>query len=252
MDVYLAGCSYNADILTIRHRYPDAEDKSVDIALLKSFYYCNREIEAIIPKLKRFMLDSGAFTFFMAGKQIDWISYINRYADFINRNQVELFFELDIDVLIGHEKVLELRKLLEDKTQKKCIPVWHKSRGKEEFLKLCDEYDYVGLGGIVPKEITPQEYKYFPLFIKEAHRRKAKIHALGFTKQKELPKYHFDSVDSSSWASGNRFGHVYEFMSGTLKKHERPQGMKLKSQKEVAMHNFSEWVKFQEYAKKYL
>ena len=94
MDVYLAGGSYNADILTIRHRYPNAEDKSVDIALLKSFYYCDREIEAIIPKLKKFMLDSGAFTFFMADKRIDWVSYINKYADFINRNQVELFLNL--------------------------------------------------------------------------------------------------------------------------------------------------------------
>lgn len=221
--------------------------------ILQSFYYCNEFTEkVIIPQCKRFMLDSGAFTFFSSGGNIDWNDYIVRYADFINRNDVKLFFELDIDKLIGYEKVLYYRNKLENLTGKKCIPVWHKSRGKEEFLKMCDEYDYVAIGGIVSKEITQKEYPIFTYLIKEAHKRNAKIHGLGFTNLKGLTKYHFDSVDSTSWVSGNRFGSVYKFNGETMVKFDKAPGQRLADGKQVAVHNFKEWVKFANYAEKYL
>lgn len=224
-----------------------------DTNILQSFYYCNEYTEkVIIPTCKSFMLDSGAFTFFSSGKNVDWNEYIKKYADFINRNNIDLFFELDIDVLVGYENVLKLRKTLEQLTNKKCIPVWHKSRGKEEFIKMCEEYDYVALGGIVSKEFKQKDYKYFTWFINEAHKRRAKIHGLGFTNLKGLEKYKFDSVDSSSWTAGNRFGSIYIFDGKTMKSHKRPEGQRLADQKKVALHNFNEWVKFSKYAERYL
>lgn len=221
--------------------------------ILQSFYYCNKYTEeVVIPQCKRFMLDSGAFTLFSSGQKADWDEYIKKYAAFINRNNVDLFFELDIDSLIGYEKVLYYRKMLEHLTGKKCIPVWHKSRGQDEFIKMCKEHDYVALGGIVSKEITQKEYKYFPWFIKTAHEHGAKIHGLGFTNLNGLTKYHFDSVDSTSWVSGNRFGSVYQFTGKTMIKHDKKDGQRLKDSRMVAVHNFKEWVKFQKYAEKYL
>ena len=105
------------------------------IYALESFYYADKRIEKYIPLMKDFLLDSGAFTFFSSGKTVNWEEYVDKYADFINRNNVKHFFELDIDKLIGYENVLKLRKRLELETGKQCIPVWHKPRGKEEFLK---------------------------------------------------------------------------------------------------------------------
>ena len=224
-----------------------------DANILQSFYYCNKfSEEVIIPSCKNFILDSGAFTFFSSGKNVDWNDYIKKYADFINRNNIDLFFELDIDVLVGYENVLKLRKTLEQLTNKKCIPVWHKSRGKEEFIKMCEEYDYVALGGIVSKEFKQKDYKYFKWFINEAHKRGTKIHGLGFTNLKGLEKYKFDSVDSSSWTAGNRFGSIYIFDGKTMKSHKRPEGQRLADQKKVALHNFNEWVKFSKYAERNL
>lgn len=217
--------------------------------ILQSFYYCNNFSEKdIIPKCKSFMLDSGAFTFFSKGGNINWNDYIVRYAGFINKNNIDLFFELDIDVLIGYKKVLEYRKMLEAKTKKKCIPVWHKSRGKEEFIKMCKEYPYVAIGGIVSKEILPSEYKYFPWFINTAHKYGAKIHGLGFTNLKGLEIYHFDSVDSTSWTGGNRFGSIYIFNGRTLKIIEKGKNQRMKDHKAIAIHNYKEWIKFQKYA----
>lgn len=246
MEIYLAGSEARA-----KQMNEDSKDnlfKGTNI--LQSYYYCNEFTEkVVIPSCDSFMLDSGAFTFFSSGKHVDWNEYIKKYADFITRNDVKLFFELDIDSLVGYENVLLLRKKLESLTNRKCIPVWHKSRGLDEFVKMCKEYDYVALGGIVAKEITQKEYKYFPKLIKIAHENGAKIHGLGFTNLIGLTKYHFDSVDSTSWVSGNRFGSVYKFNGKTMVKYDKKEGQRLSDSRKVAVHNFNEWVKFAEYAK---
>lgn len=231
-------------------------DKMFDgLHILQSFYYCNGNEfteKVIIPQCKKFMLDSGAFTLFSkGGSGVNWNEYIKRYAQFINRNKIDLFYELDIDKLVGYKKVLYFRSMLEDLTGKPVIPVWHKSRGRDEFHKMCEEYNYVAVGGIVSKEITKPEYKYFPYLIKTAHEHGAKIHGLGYTNLKGITQYHFDSVDSTSWTSGNRFGGIYEFNGKTMVKHHR-EGARLGDYKIAAYHNFKEWVKFAKYAEKYL
>ena len=242
VDLYLAG--FNSGM----HVYIPKES-IIDISILESFYYADEWTEWAIPRLKNFMLDSGAFTFMTSHKgKIDWNEYLKSYADFINKNDVKLFFELDIDSIVGYEKVKEMRKWLEKATGKKPIPVWHKSRGKEEFLRMCDEYDYVAIGGIVTREITRNEYKYFTWFINEAHKRGAKIHGLGFTNLEGIKKYHFDSVDSTSWTTGNRFGSIYRFNGTTMEKYGKKEGQRLSDSRTTAIHNFNEWVKFQKYA----
>lgn len=217
--------------------------------ILESFYYADEVVEKMIPMFGDFMLDSGAFTFMEnANIKVDWLEYTKRYADFVNRNGVEKFFEMDIDSVVGYEKVLRLREVLEKETGKKPIPVWHISRGKDEFLKMCDQYPYVALGGIVSGEWSAKAKTAFPWFIKEAHKRGTRIHGLGYTNLANLSKYHFDSVDSTAWTTGNRFGHIYRFEDGTLKKHKVPKGKRLGDPRKVAYINFIEWVKFQKYA----
>lgn len=250
MELYLAGLQgesgWGSSVL-------DADQPKIDLFVLESFYYADEWTERIIPKLRGFMLDSGAFTFLNSGRgKPDWEAYVDRYADFINRNGVDLFFELDIDPIIGYDGVLRLRQRLEDKTGRKPIPVWHKSRGKDEFLKMCEEYEYVSIGGIVTKEISRKEYQFFPWLIREAHRRGAKIHGLGFTNLEGLRKYRFDSVDSTAWTSGNRFGSVYRFNGRTMVKYDKKEGQKLADPRAVAVNNFNEWAKFQRYAEKHL
>lgn len=199
------------------------------------------------------MLDSGAFTFFSAGGGVKWDDYIKQYAAFINRNNVKYYFELDIDNLIGYDKVLYFRARLEDMTGKPCIPVWHKSRGHAEFAKMCEQYSYVAIGGIVTGEIKRKEYKYFPQLIRTAHKHGAKIHGLGFTNVQGLRRFHFDSVDSTSWLSGGRYGTVYIFDGQTITAQVRKaQGKRITDYKAATIHNFKEWEKFAEYAEKYL
>ena len=110
--------------------------------ILESFYYFQEWQILLIKKCEMFLLDSGAFTFMNSQKgKIDFNEYLTRYINFINKYDIKYFFELDVDSIVGYEKVKQLRKRLENETGKKCIPVWHKSRGKEEYLKMCEEYE---------------------------------------------------------------------------------------------------------------
>lgn len=230
-------------------------DKSISnfnesLYILESFYYFKEWQAPLIKKSKMFLLDSGAFTFMNGKKSNNFDDYLTKYIHFINKYDIQYFFELDVDSVVGYEKVKQLRNRLERETGKRCIPVWHKSRGKEEFLKMCDEYDYVAIGGIVTKEIKKEEYPFFKWFITEAHKRNCKIHGLGFTATKELKKYHFDSVDSTNWMSGGRFGQLHIF-NGKFIESKSFKNKRAKN-KEINNHNLNEWIKFQKYAENYL
>ena len=221
--------------------------------ILESFYYADADTERLIPYYGDFLLDSGAFTF-ITDKSIahNWDEYVERYADFIKKNKVKKYFELDIDAVVGYKKVLEYRRRLEKQVGWPCIPVWHNSRGIEEYKKHCQEYSYVGIGGYVIKELTPEDYNAFPAMIDYAHKYDCKVHCLGYTKLSNLAKHHFDSVDSTAWTTGNRFGYVYYFNGKTMKKRDAPQGARLADSRKVALHNYTEWIKFQKWAEAHL
>ena len=249
MEVYLAGIEGRQKML-LGQDQEGASNLISTANILQSFFYADDITEKyIIPQAKRFLLDSGAFTFMQTNPAgVDWNDYVKRYAEFINRNHVERFFELDIDPIIGYENVLKLRQDLERRTGKQCIPVWHKSRGMDAFDVMCENYDYVSIGGIVSKEIKQSEWRFFPEFINRAHRKGARIHGLGFTAVSALHKYHFDSVDSTAWVTGNRFGGVYQYKHGTIIKHNKPEGMRMADARTLAIHNFREWVRFADFA----
>lgn len=240
MKIYLAG----------QNGHPWLKQNFYDFYRLESFYNITKKEEKEIEKYSDFLLDSGAFTFMQnKSKSENWDDYLERYANFIKRHNIEKFFELDIDNVVGYKKVKQLRKKLEEKTNKKSIPVWHKNRGQKEFVKLCKKYNYIAIGGIVSGEIKKKDYKYFDWFINIAHKYNTKIHALGLTSYKQIKKYKFDSVDSTAWMYGNLGGYLYKFNGQEIIKIDRPKDKKIKNKK-TAKNNFKEWVKFQKYADK--
>lgn len=249
MQLYLAG--------TGLWRYVETTFKEKKPYILESFYYAkDDDIAKYLPLFGDFLLDSGAFTFMQSVKShVNWDEYIEQYADFINQNHVQKYFELDIDSVVGYEKVIKYRKRLERLTNKQVIPVWHTNRGQEGFIKMCEEYPYVAIGGLVGTGSTEYARKYwkaFPWFIQTAHKNNVKIHALGFTSLDGIKKYHFDSVDSTAWTTGNRFGYLYKFRDGNMTKIDVPKGKRLASAEITALNNFTEWHKFQRYADTHL
>ena len=242
MKIFLAGTSVGERVL---------KEHKIDY-ILESSYSIKEQQIPYIKKCKMFLLDSGAFTFMNSSKgKVDFDQYLKGYINFINKYDIEYFFELDIDSVVGYEKVKEMRAVLEKGTGKKCIPVWHKSRGIEEWRKLTEEYDYVAIGGIVTKEIKPKEYKYLSALLDIAKESGCKVHGLGFTNLKSLRRYHFYSVDSTSWLSGQKYGTLYMFQDGTLKS-IRYSDRRISDYMKSNHHNIEEWLKFQKYADKFL
>lgn len=223
--------------------------------MLESFCYVTDWLIPVIKQCDFFLLDSGAFTFMNNSKNtVDFDYYLTRYIEFINKHNIEHFFELDVDVIVGLKEVERLRKRLESETGKKCIPVWHRSRGKENFIAMCKEYDYVALGGIAAKEFKPQEYKYLKWFIDTAHSYGCKIHGLGFTNLKGLYIYNFDSVDSTSWVGGSKFDKLYHFNGKGIVQVDTANRKRRKDStaEHINRHNYYEWIKFQKFADMYL
>lgn len=250
MDLYLAGVSI------LEPYFRSGELNAKESPVLCSFYGISDFETEYLPKFKTTIIDSGAFSF-MNGKKVgNWDGYTEQYAEFINRNGVELFFELDIDSIVGLQEVERLRAKLERLTGKQPIPVWHKTRGKDYFLGMSKDYPYVALGGIVTQEVPRKIYEAaFPWFIYAAHENGAKIHGLGYTSIEGIQKYHFDSVDSTTWNVGAKYGNICRIIRtkhGFKGKQEHRPNTRVKISRELAKWNFIEWIKFQRYAEKYL
>jgi hypothetical protein len=226
-----------------------------NICILESFYYVENWMIPYIRNHWDFMLDSGAFTFIQNGKHsnINWDAYLEKYAQFIIENNVKLFYELDIDKIVGINEVERLRLKLESIVGRQCIPVWHVNRGKNYWLRMVDEYNYVAFGAVLTDGVGARKVKsIIPWFGREAHKHKCMMHVLGFT-PKDLNVFSgfIDSVDSTSWTMGNRVGYVDVFRNGRMQQTYSPDNMKLKT-KVVRFHNFREWIKYQQYAKENL
>ena len=249
MTVYLAGTEGQDEIFT--HSVKPWRE----IAMLQSYYYLRTKKAVHIPD--RFLLDSGAFTFIVGdkSKQVNWDEYVDQYAAFVKKHNVRRYFELDIDVIVGYDRVKQLRTRLESQVGWPSIPVWHKGRGKDEFLKSCESHKYVAIGGIVSKEIKPNEYGVFPWVIRQAHEKGAKIHGLGFTSLAGLTRCHFDSVDSATWLVGDRFSNIcrFECVKGEWSMTQKHlYGKRCKDVAKLRQFNFNQWVRFQEYAETHL
>lgn len=246
MKVYLAATS------AIKERFLDGTIKPEEVFVLESFYSVQDWQKPLLNRFKSFLLDSGAFTFLNSVKSrgnADFERYADQYADFIKEYGIKNYFELDIDGIVGIREVERLRNRIENRVGWQSIPVWHRDRGKEYFVSMCKDYKYVAIGGIVTKEIDTSLYqRMFPWFITTAHRSGAMIHGLGYTKLKELHKYRFDSVDSTTWTMGNRVGAAMLFKNGTIQRKDKDGKITFRGGLDIQLHNFKEWLKFQKYA----
>lgn len=182
---------------------------------LWSYYYLQNkdQIEVfnqIMDMSENMILDSGAFSIRMAGKlknkEIiqEYDKYTKKYCDFIqehDNNKILGYCEMDIENVTGYDYVLELRKELEEVSDK-IIPVWHKERGIHDFKEMCQNYNYVAISNS-QYDIKKTQTK---LFVDYAHRHGAKIHGLGLANKTVLMNIPFDSCDAINWLMPTMYG----------------------------------------------
>ena len=181
---------------------------------LMSYFYIRPRVELaefIRDHTEEVMIDSGAHSF-QKGVKVDWVKYTEEYADFIrrfDRPNVVGYFEMDVDNIIGYDKVKALRNILL-RASDKIIPVWHKNRGIQDFKEMCQSHKgkIVAITGFKNEDIKDHQYLSFT---KYAHECGCKIHCLGMTRKAILDTVPFDYTDSSSWSAQSRFGHMQSY-----------------------------------------
>lgn len=154
------------------------------------------------------IIDSGAFTAYTSGKAIDRAAYTDWLA--ANAGRFTAAFALDV---IG-DPAASLANYRHQKaalrgTGVTLIPTWHMGAPWDVLTELCEDTDYVAVGGMVPY------YRRRPLLMRNcirAHQiardHEVRLHGLGASGStvRQLPWY---SVDSSSWAMPRRQPIVY-------------------------------------------
>jgi len=238
MKLFLAG-TFIAEEFTKKYK---------PLYVLESFYYIKPWQVQEMRNWRMFLLDSGAFTFLHAAgeKVVDWDAYLSRYIAFIREHDIQYFFELDVDAIVGYDKVRAMRARLEQETEKRCIPVWHRSRGLEEFKRLCKEYRYIGIGGFAIKTILPNEFPFVRKLIQIAAGYGTKVHGLGYTR-KDAPEFGFFSVDSTTWSTAVSFGSTSYFDGQKIVTVRPPPGKMGGDHRLRREYALQEWIKYQKY-----
>ena len=217
--------------------------------ILETFFngekYCKNALADV--GTDNFLLDSGAFSYMSGAKcsKEQMLAYAEEYAEFIKQNKISQYFELDVDTIFGIDFVEDIRRQIERRTNTQSIPVWHKGRGVEYWKKMCKDYEYVAIGGLV-FHVKKAEWPLIYKLVKYAADRGVKVHGLGFTKTKELYNWPFYSVDSASWTKAAARGQqCHEFNGSYIEAHRIDgKGHKISLSK-LVMHNGIEWCKYQ-------
>lgn len=208
--------------------------------LLLSYYYIRRrgkeEIEERLYKRKgmKFLIDSGAHTFFNDPKYADktvewWEDYLKKYIGFIEKHRDLIFacVELDIGAIVGKEVLEDWRERYFHPLEESGIPViyvYHLEDSLEDFTKLCAKHPYVGFSALeISKTETVNADELIKNLFNIAVKYKSKVHGFGVGSNKLLLNYPFYTADMTSWLTGSQFGEVNYFEGGKLKRLKKDQ-----------------------------
>jgi hypothetical protein len=179
---------------------------------LESYHYMNpRTIETLRNEKKTIFLDSGAFSMFTQGVQVD----LKAYGEFIKAHTDIVHVSSNLDVIgAGHElESYNRQKELEAMGVPNIYPVHH-VRDEDWWLEryLDEGYDYIFLGGMVPETTAYLrqwlDHVWHNYLTTPDGRPKIKVHGFGLTTNELIFRYPWYSVDSTSWVTVAQFGSI--------------------------------------------
>ncbi len=174
-------------------------------------------------------IDSGAFTAWSKGKEID----VDEYISYLNNNIDNITLCASVDCIPGEltrkptmkelqespvnswNNYLYMRERIKDKD--KLLPVFHIGEDFKHLNKILntkldgDFIPYIGLGGTVGLSSKVKSDWYNTVFkvIRQSDNPNVKTHAFGMTSLPLLETYPFTSCDSTSWLMTAVNGSIY-------------------------------------------
>jgi hypothetical protein len=144
--------------------------------------------------------DSGAFSALTTGAVIKFADY----AAWLRQWGPLLTVKSSLDVIgDATESRANFERLREAGLP--VIPVFHVGSDLVELKRLCAEYGYVALGGMVTRDATSVA-RWLVQCFRIAREHGTVFHGFGQTNTKLINDFPFYSVDSTSWSTGLRFG----------------------------------------------
>jgi len=213
--------------------------------ILFSFFYIQRkrqkDFDELMEKLAElreeggysFILDSGGFTYkdvsgrtfqtvrssseATKGHKLDPYEYLEEYTKYLVEyghlfdvvaefDPVESFGSYSI-VDENREKMLSIFE--EHKVEVNLMPIWAESeRPISQWEEWANDPRYKHLGLIC------DDIRLATRFVNLAHQHGKKVHGFAQTNILDLKRAKFDTVDSTGWISGQKYGEVFIFQSG--------------------------------------
>ena len=169
--------------------------------VLLSFYYYKNQVKDYIDShaslYDNILIDSGAFSFYNSGKDIQ----LSDYEKALKESNFKNYFNLDVigDAEGSYQNYL---KMLEHGLNP--IPVFHADTPIEYLEKYLDLTDFISVGGLVGNNNIDSNLNGIFNMIEKVNPQ-TKVHGLGLTKVSIIKSYPFYSVDSSSYCAVTKF-----------------------------------------------
>lgn len=190
---------------------------------LESYHYIFKETQTrrIREDGTRVFLDSGAFSAFTQGVDIDlpgYVDYIKRNSDIVRVDDGILCASV-LDGIGDPLKTYQNQKHMEYLGVQP-LPCFHYGEDERYLEYYISNYRYITLGGMVPIS-KPQLYFWLDriwndYLVDGAGRPKVKVHGFGLTTIDLMLRYPWYSVDSSSAIQIGNMGNILVPGFGTL------------------------------------
>lgn len=160
-------------------------------------------------------IDSGAYTYitnpeFAEYTVEQWEDQIHKYLAWARKHKDQIFAiaDLDLQYLVGNEKVYEWRKkYFEPFMLETGIPVCfiYHEEGLDQWEYMCQRYPYVGISLNVDGNIDETDLRDK---FRIAEKYNTLIQGMASTRTAMLTQYPFYTVDSTTWNVGLKYGEI--------------------------------------------
>lgn len=158
---------------------------------------------------KSFMLDSGAFSAWTKGVDVDILAYCNYIKSLGDR--VDVYASLDV---IGDPEATWANLLIMQEQGLHPFPTFHVGSDPKYLLQMMNAgHDFIALGGMVGMHRKQLHHHLNILFRDYICDRdgvpRVKVHGFGLSAIPTIIKYPWFSVDATTWVKVSRFGGGY-------------------------------------------
>jgi hypothetical protein len=159
------------------------------------------------------MLDSGAFTAWNGGHELELQSYIDFIQEYRDLFTVYVAQDVIMDWKASRENTEEM-----ERQGLKPIPVYHAGSPLKEFDRIMERYDYFALGGMAFWPAAKRRAIMLDWWKRiEERNYEGRVHGFAVTSMELMRTFPWYSVDSSTWTQPFRWGSLTLFNGGIIK-----------------------------------